>query len=76
MRFPFGCFTDSNRVADLKYEARQHYESFHVLLDRYDCGAAMLQEISPDASRHAIAFNAAMAALEEIDPTCPKGCRL
>lgn len=55
------------KILFLKRQARKSYEKFYALLDQHDCGAALLKEISGDASMYARQFNEAMSELEGID---------
>lgn len=58
-------------VNRLRRQARNALTTFRRIGESYDCGSALLKEISPDAARAASEFNAAMTQLAAIDPNCP-----
>jgi hypothetical protein len=69
---PRRCGKTTAHVLALKGQAYDALVRFDELLERVDCGAHMLKTINPEAQACADRFNAAMAAIQRLDPTCPK----
>jgi len=58
-------------VPALKRSARTHYIAYQRIVDGMDCGRAMAETISRDATIHKIEFNAIMDKLSALDSSCP-----
>ncbi len=56
----------------LKKRAKYHVLQYRAHLDRYDCGAAMAEEVSLDVQYHQKKFNTIMDKLAKIDPDTPE----
>lgn len=59
-------------IKSLKQEAAFSLKSYRAMTSNYDCGDALVQYICPAAYGYAQAYDKAMLALKEIDPTFPK----
>lgn len=59
-------------IIKLKKMAARALLNFQAVAEGYDCGNALLKEISGDAAAFAGRYNAAMTQLAEIDPDFPK----
>lgn len=56
------------RIKVLKSQAKVAWERWKAESGKYDCGNALLKEVSGRASEAARDFNAAMEELRELDP--------
>ncbi len=59
-------------IPKLIAKARKAYITYQSLAGDADCGAALLQHISPRAAEAAREFDDAMTELVKLDPNCPK----
>jgi hypothetical protein len=63
--------TDALRVWWFKRKARRAYLAWQSTMDGMTCGVALGTFISAAARKHALAFDAAMERLAQIDPQTP-----
>ena len=59
------------QIERVKKRARSALLAYRAIADGADCGHALLQSISPASAMYAARFDAAMADLRLLDPSCP-----